>query len=78
MAQFVVAKFDTASAADAAAQDLEAAMIPSAVSRRHPSGAVHQDPTSATECTVLTVAVDEVHSGAVVGILNLYGTAEVR
>jgi len=36
MAQFVVAKFDTVSAADAAAQDLEAAMIPSAVSRHRP------------------------------------------
>ena len=78
MAQFVVAKFDTASAADAAAQDLEAAMIPSAVSQRHASGAVPRDPASVMDCTVLTVAVDEVHSGAVVGILNLYGTAEIR
>jgi hypothetical protein len=40
MAQFVVASFDTASAANAAAQDLDAAMIPSAVSRHHASGAV--------------------------------------
>jgi hypothetical protein len=75
MAQFVVAKFNTASAANAAAQDLEAAMIPSAVTQRHPDSAAHQDPAGAT---VLTVTVDEVHSGAVVGILGLYGTAEVR
>jgi hypothetical protein len=78
MAQFVVAKFDTASAADAAAQDPEAAMIPSAASQRHRSGAVHQGRTGATECTVLAVAVDEVHSGAIAGILGLYGTAEIR
>jgi hypothetical protein len=78
LAQFVVARFGTASAADAAAQDLEAAMIPSAGSRRHPSGALHHGPGSGTECTVLTVAVDELHPGVVVGILNLYGTAEIR
>jgi len=78
MAQFVVASFDTASAANAAAQDLDAAMIPSAVSRRHASSAVPQDSAGATGCTVLTVAVDAVHSGAVVGILKLYGTAEIR
>ena len=78
MAQFVVAKFATASAADAAAQDLHAAMIPSVVTQRHPSSQVQRDPANMVDCTVLTVAVDEVHSGAVAGILGLYGTAEVR
>ena len=78
MAQFVVAKFATASAADAAAQDLHAAMIPSAVTQRHPGRLVQRDPPDAVECTVLTVAVDEVHSGVVVGILSVHGTAEIR
>jgi hypothetical protein len=54
MAQFVVAKFDTVCAADAAAPGLEATKIPSAVSRHRPSGAVHEGPNSATECPVLT------------------------
>jgi hypothetical protein len=66
MTELVHAQFDATSAADAAAQDLEVARIPSAVIRR---GVAR--PT-------LTVAVDERHTGAVTGILNQYGPHKVE
>ena len=71
MTALVLAVFDAASAAGAAVQDLEAARIPSAVIKREVSGN-----TSAQ--TSVTVAVDEIHAGAVTGILNQYGPLQIE
>jgi hypothetical protein len=87
MTEMVIAVFETASAADAAVQDLGVARIPSAVIRR----GMRDDPalpdnrsTSGRQSkrvyglSSVTVAVDEIHAGVVTGILNQYGPLEIE
>lgn len=69
MTELVLAMFDAASAADAAVQDLKVARIPSAVIEREAPGSARPR---------VTVAVDEMHAGAVTGILNQYGPLELE
>jgi hypothetical protein len=88
MTEIVIAVFDTASAADAAAQDLEVARIPSAVVQREIGN--HPDPlndgdvpswpdgASAWQRPLVTVAVDEMHAAAVTGILKQYGPVDIK
>jgi hypothetical protein len=87
MAEMVIAVFDAASAADAAAQDLDVARIPSAVIRREirdDSPLPDNRSTSGRQSKrsyglpSVTVAVDEIHAAAVTGILNLYGPLEIE
>ena len=87
MTEMVIAVFETASAADAAVQDLDVARIPSAVIRRE----MRNDPalpdnrsTSDRQSkrgyglSSVTVAVDEIHAAAVTGILNQYAPLEIE
>jgi len=80
MSQLVVAVFERQSMADKAVNDLENAMIPSVVIGR--SDGANEVQRSRTDhrqgCPLVTVAVDEVHTGAVVGILNQHGSAKVK
>jgi hypothetical protein len=69
MTELVLAVFDAASVADAAVQDLEVARIPSVVIQREAPGSARPR---------VTVAVDELHAGAVTGILNQYGPLEIE
>ena len=80
MTELVLAVFDAASAAGAAAQDLEVARIPSAVIRREVSdrNPKRRDNSSASARPSVTVAVDEMHALAVTGILNQHGPLEVE
>jgi hypothetical protein len=64
MTELVLAVFDAASTADAAVQDLKVARIPSAIIQREVPGSARPR---------VTVAVDEMHTGAVTRILNQYG-----
>jgi hypothetical protein len=87
MTEMVIAVFETASAADAAVQDLDVARIPSAVIRR----GMRDDRTlpdnrstsgrqskRGYDLSSVTVAVDEMHAAAVTGILNQYGPLEIE
>jgi hypothetical protein len=71
--------FDTAKAADAAVQDLEAARIPSAVVQKG-SGSLRGNMRPGVQ-PLVTVAVDYKHADLVAGILDLildlYGTVGV-
>jgi hypothetical protein len=80
MTELVLAVFDAASAAGAAAQDLEVARIPSAVIRREVSdrNPKRRDNGSASARPSVIVAVDEMHALAVTGILNQHGPLEVE
>ncbi len=86
MTELVIAVFDTASSADAAVQDLEAARIPSAVVQqglgasalRPDSSANWHDSAQAWQRPLVTVAVDEMHAGAVTGILRQYGPLDLE
>jgi hypothetical protein len=80
MMELVLAVFDAASAAGAAAQDLEVARIPSAVIRREVSdrNPKRRDNSSASARPLVIVAVDETHALAVTGILNRYGPLEIE
>ena len=69
MRELMLAVFDAASAADAAVQDLEVARIPSVVIQREAPGSARPR---------VTVAGDEMHVGAVTGILNQYGPLELE
>jgi hypothetical protein len=80
MTELVLAVFDAASAAGAAAQDLEVARIPSAVIRREVSdrNSKRRDNSSAAARPSVIVTVDEMHARAVTGILNQHGPLEVE
>jgi len=81
MTEIVIAVFDTASAAKAAAQDLEVARIPSAVVQLQTGNRPDPPwPRSATawQRPLVTVAVDEMHAGAVTGILQQYGPIDIK
>ena len=79
MTELVLAVFDAASAAGAAAHDLEVARIPSAVIRREVSDRNPKRPDSARAARPsVIVAVDEMHALAVTGILNQHGPLEVE
>jgi hypothetical protein len=87
MTEMVIAVFDAASAADAAVQDLEMAHIPTAVIRREiRSDSDLRDDSSASGRhnqrsrgrPSVMVVVDEMHAGAVTGILNRYGPLEIE
>jgi len=88
MTEIVIAIFDTASAAEAAARNLEVARIPSAVVQRQ-IGEQADRPNngdvqlwsrgaSAWQRPLVTVAVDELHAAAVTGILQQYGPVDIR
>jgi hypothetical protein len=87
MTEMVIAVFETASAADAAVQDLDVARIPSAVIRRGmrddrvlPDNQSTSSPQSKRGygLSSVTVAVDEIHAAAVTGILNQYAPLEIE
>jgi hypothetical protein len=79
MRELVLAVFDAASAADAAVQDLEVTRIPSAVIQRGVrDGPELRDNSSASARPLVIVAVDEMHTPAITGILNQYGPLEIE
>ena len=79
MRELVLAVFDAASAADAAVQDLEVARIPSAVIQRGVrDGPEFRDDSRASARPLVIVAVDEMHTPAITGILNQYGPLEIE
>jgi hypothetical protein len=71
----IVAAFDTAKAADAAVQHLEAAKIPSAVIQK--GGGSLPGNTRPGVQPLVTVAVDYKDADLVTGILDLYGPVDV-
>ena len=85
MTEIVTALFETPSRAEAAINDLKVARIPSAVVQRGGGGsALREDsnaiwPQNATnwQRPMVTVAVDEMHAGAVTGILEQHGPLNI-
>ena len=86
MTELVTAVFETPSSAEAAINDLKVARIPSAVVQRGGGGsALHQEsnaiwPQNAAnwQRPLVTVAVDEMHAGAVTGILEHHGPLNIE
>jgi hypothetical protein len=72
--EMVIAVFETASAADAAVQDLEVARIPSAVVQREAGGGQKRQ----RRWPSVRVAVGEMHALAVTGILDRYAPLELE
>ena len=85
MTEIVTAVFETPSRAEAAMSDLKMARIPSAVVQRGGGGsALREDsnaiwPQNATnwQRPMVTVTVDEMHAGAVTGILEQHGPLNI-
>jgi hypothetical protein len=72
--EVVVAVFDSSLAAEAAVQDLKVARIQTAVVQRGISEPVISEDTHAARAyPTVKVVVDEIHAGAVTGILQQYG-----
>jgi hypothetical protein len=86
MTEIVVAVFETPSSADAAAEDLTAARIPSAAVQRGGSDSALREDSSAVwhrnanpwQMPLVTVAVDEMYANAVTGILKQHGPVNVE
>jgi hypothetical protein len=70
----ITAVFGAASAASAAAEDIEVARIPSASITRD----TRSTDALSRQCAVVTVAVDELHEETVSGILGMYAPVTMR
>ena len=73
MTEVIRAVFATASAADAAARDLQVARIPSATISHNDT----RDSEQSRGRPTVTTAVDDMHADAITDILNQYGPLEL-
>jgi hypothetical protein len=83
--EVIVAVFDTASVANAAVRDLEAAHIPSALIQRficedaeHRIAPTHLQVGDRPGWPLVTVAVDEMHCSLVAGILDRHAPVDLH